>query len=63
MELGVERGAFVDLICTSINVGARLEWGLGGVKAGGCSQGSFKPRPGKQSAPRGTAKLNMTCET
>ena len=29
MDMGVERRAFVDIICTPIAVVARVEWGLG----------------------------------
>ena len=28
MDMGVERGAFVELICTPNTVGARMEWRL-----------------------------------
>ena len=38
MGVGVERGAFVELICTAIAVGARTECGLDCVGYG-CGQG------------------------
>jgi hypothetical protein len=28
MGMGVERRAFVAIVCTAIAVGARMEWGL-----------------------------------